>query len=230
MPREARWLALGHELRITAGRPFVQLKLALDARGMVPAGDGAPVWATGEAARARGHLLRAEADAILVGRGTVMADDPDLTCRLPGLEHRSPVRVVLSAQCGASRERQDAAQSGPGAGLGGSRRGRSGREFIAGSPRSGAECLAAARAAEGAGLGGGCRRRALAERGITRLLVEGGPSVAASVPQGRPGRRGRDFPERQAGQRAPASSRSAWRPCPKGTAFGSSSKPPSAPT
>lgn len=92
---EARWVTLGHIYRHTEARPFVQLKLALDARGRIAAGDGAPVWVTGEEARSFAHLLRAEADAILVGAGTVMADDPELTCRLPGLAHRSPDRIVL---------------------------------------------------------------------------------------------------------------------------------------
>src|SRR6266700_930421 len=54
-----------------------------------------PVAISGEAARTRVHLLRAQCDAILVGIGTVLADDPLLTCRLPGMETRSPVRVVL---------------------------------------------------------------------------------------------------------------------------------------
>ena len=67
-------------------------------RATVPRGaGGAPVWVTGPEARAHGALLRARADAILVGRGTVEADDPELTCRLPGLTHRSPIRVVLGA-------------------------------------------------------------------------------------------------------------------------------------
>src|SRR6201999_4207105 len=56
---------------------------------------GKTVAVTGEAARARVHLLRARCDAILVGIGTVQADDPVLTCRLPGMAARSPVRVVL---------------------------------------------------------------------------------------------------------------------------------------
>ena len=95
---EARWVTLGHILRQTADRPFVQLKMALDAEGRVAAGDGAPVWVTGPEARAFAHLLRAEADAILVGSGTVLADDPELTCRLPGLAARSPDRIVLDTR------------------------------------------------------------------------------------------------------------------------------------
>ena len=176
---EARWLALGHELRVTAGRPFVQLKMALDAEGMVPAGNGAPVWATGETARARGALLRAEADAILVGSGTVIADDPDLTCRLPGLEHRSPVRVILSrnadipapAKLLRNLERAPvwmvhAEGASP--------------ENLARLGALGVDCLAVEAMPDGSGLDIDAVARALAERGITRLLVEGGPSVAAS--------------------------------------------------
>ncbi len=99
--KEADWLNLGHTLRVTARRPFVQIKLAVDANGRVPAGAGGkPVWITGEAARAQAHLLRARTDAILVGRKTVETDDPELTCRLPGLEDRSPIRVVLAPRCG----------------------------------------------------------------------------------------------------------------------------------
>ncbi len=99
--KEADWLNLGHTLRVTERRPFVQIKLAVDANGRVPAGGGGrPVWVTGEAARAHAHLLRARADAILVGRKTIESDDPELTCRLPGLEDRSPVRVVLAPRCG----------------------------------------------------------------------------------------------------------------------------------
>lgn len=96
MAGEARWVTAGHILRTLVGRPFVQLKLAVSADGRMAAGTGhAPVWVTGPEARAYGHWLRAQADAILVGVGTILADDPDLTCRLPGLADRSPVRVVL---------------------------------------------------------------------------------------------------------------------------------------
>lgn len=94
---EARQVSRGHILRVTERRPLVQLKLAVDADGNIARGEaGAPRWVTGEAARARGHLLRARADAILVGRQTALDDDPDLTCRLPGLKDLSPVRVVLA--------------------------------------------------------------------------------------------------------------------------------------
>ncbi len=94
---EARWVTLGHILRVTRQRPFVQLKMALDAAGEVPLGkDGRARMVTGPEARAQGHRLRAESDAILIGGGTARDDNPDLTCRLPGLAARSPIRVVLS--------------------------------------------------------------------------------------------------------------------------------------
>jgi diaminohydroxyphosphoribosylaminopyrimidine deaminase/5-amino-6-(5-phosphoribosylamino)uracil reductase len=93
----ARWMAAGHILRMTKRRPFVQLKMAVSADGRIAPGTGAPVWVTGPQARCYAHLLRARADAILVGRRTVADDDPELTCRLPGLEQRSPRRIVLDA-------------------------------------------------------------------------------------------------------------------------------------
>ena len=94
---EARWLAAGHILRMTAGRPFVQLKIAVSRDGRIAPGEGAPVWVTGPDMRAYAHLLRARVDAVMVGRKTVEDDDPDLTCRLPGLANRSPRRVILDS-------------------------------------------------------------------------------------------------------------------------------------
>jgi len=95
---EARWMAAGHILRMTRDRPFVQLKIAVSGDGLIAPGDGAPRWVTGPEARQFAHILRARADAIVVGRRTVADDNPELTCRLPGLEGRSPRRVILDAK------------------------------------------------------------------------------------------------------------------------------------
>src|SRR6266550_2402065 len=85
----------GHFRRVRDKRPHVILKLAVSSDDKIGAAGRKPVAISGEAAKARVHLLRAQCDAILVGIGTVLADDPSLTCRLPGMETRSPVRVVL---------------------------------------------------------------------------------------------------------------------------------------
>ena len=94
-----RRVTLGHILRLTERRPMVTIKMALTADLSVPQGrDGQPSFVTCPEARAAGHLLRAQTDAILVGSGTVIDDDPDLTCRLPGLANRSPRRIVLDGK------------------------------------------------------------------------------------------------------------------------------------
>ena len=85
----------GHFRRIRDKRPHVILKLAVSSDDKIAATGRTPVAISGEAARSRVHLLRAQCDAILVGIGTVRADDPLLTCRLQGMEAQSPVRVVL---------------------------------------------------------------------------------------------------------------------------------------
>ena len=104
---EADWHNLGHALRMTERRPFIQLKLAVDGANKVPIGAaGRPTWVTSADTRAQAHLLRSQADAILAGRGTIIADDPELTCRLPGMESRSPIRIVLSASGSLPSERR----------------------------------------------------------------------------------------------------------------------------
>ncbi|MBV9517971.1 MAG: bifunctional diaminohydroxyphosphoribosylaminopyrimidine deaminase/5-amino-6-(5-phosphoribosylamino)uracil reductase RibD [Hyphomicrobiales bacterium] len=94
---ECRDLHAGHILRVTQGRPHVTLKLAMTADGFAAVANKAPLRITGAVADAQTQLMRARSDAIMVGIGTVLSDDPKLTCRLPGLEDRSPIRVVLDS-------------------------------------------------------------------------------------------------------------------------------------
>lgn len=86
----------GFMTRQSLGRPWVTLKLATSLDGCIALADGTSQWITGEAARAHVHAHRARHDAILVGGGTWRADTPRLDVRLPGLEARSPQRVVLT--------------------------------------------------------------------------------------------------------------------------------------
>ena len=92
---EARSVLSSYLTRSSKKRAEVTLKLAVSADGMIGRAAAGQVPITGDAARAQSHLLRAEHDAILVGIGTALEDNPELTCRLPGLEQRSPMRIVL---------------------------------------------------------------------------------------------------------------------------------------
>jgi diaminohydroxyphosphoribosylaminopyrimidine deaminase/5-amino-6-(5-phosphoribosylamino)uracil reductase len=175
----ARRVNLGHVLRMTDDRPLVLLKLARTADGFVAEAGGAPLAITGKQAFAITHRLRAESDAILVGIGTVLADDPALTCRLPGLEDRSPIRVVLDSGLrlpSASRLATTAAAvptwviAAVDAPLEAERHLR----------RLGVEVMRVDRA-PGGGLALQQALRLLAARGITRLMVEGGPRVAEAL-------------------------------------------------
>jgi diaminohydroxyphosphoribosylaminopyrimidine deaminase/5-amino-6-(5-phosphoribosylamino)uracil reductase len=179
---EATALNQGFLMRITAGRPMVTLKLAASLDGRIAAHNGDSQWITGEDARAMAHGLRASHDAVAVGNGTAATDDPHLTCRLPGLPLRPPVRVVFDSRLQLSLTRQlivtartvptwivtlaetveesaveraDALQD-LGVGLIPVGAGPSGRISIA-------EAL-----------------QALGEAGLTRLMVEGGGKLAAS--------------------------------------------------
>jgi diaminohydroxyphosphoribosylaminopyrimidine deaminase/5-amino-6-(5-phosphoribosylamino)uracil reductase len=93
----ARRVHSGHIMRVTQQRPYVVLKLAVSADGKAGLAGRKPAAITGEAARTRVFQMRASSDAIMIGIGTVLSDNPQLTCRLPGMFERSPVRVILDA-------------------------------------------------------------------------------------------------------------------------------------
>lgn len=84
--------------RVLTGQPFVTLKLATTIDSRIATRDGESKWITGSPARRLVHAMRARHDVVLTGVGTVLADDPMLNCRLPGLEGRSPMRVVLDSK------------------------------------------------------------------------------------------------------------------------------------
>ena len=95
LAREAEHDLAGYLTRRKSNRAHVTLKLAVSANGKIGKRDGKKIAITDEIARHQVHALRAQSDVILIGVGTAINDDPDLTCRLPGLEDRSPVRLVL---------------------------------------------------------------------------------------------------------------------------------------
>jgi diaminohydroxyphosphoribosylaminopyrimidine deaminase / 5-amino-6-(5-phosphoribosylamino)uracil reductase len=177
---EAAYDHAGHFRRVRDKRPHVILKLAVSSDHKIGAAGRKPLAITGEAAKARVHLLRAQCDAILVGIGTVQADDPLLTCRLPGMEARSPIRVVLDRALrlsGTSRLVHSARETplwvmtsslaeAPAAMKLGAAGAQVMRVATTTTPPPGLDLLSVL--------------HALSEKGITKLLVEGGARVASS--------------------------------------------------
>ena len=169
----------GHFRRIRDKRPHVILKLAVSSDDKIGASGRKPVAISGEAAQARVHLLRAQCDAILVGIGTVRADDPLLTCRLPGMEARSPVRVVLDRSLripGSSRLVHSARETPLWVMTSNLSEAPAAMKLGA----AGAQVIRVATTATPPGLDLMVALHALADKGITRLLVEGGARVASS--------------------------------------------------
>jgi len=179
--RAARRDHRGHILRVVAGRPMVTLKLARTADGFAAAAGRAPrLLITGEAANLRVQVMRAMHDAIMVGVDTAIADDPLLTVRLPGaVGDPRPLRVVLDSRLRLPPGSRLAATAGQTPTL---------AIATAAAPAARAEALEAlgveiervdADAQGRVGLAGALR--ALARRGVTRVLAEGGPALGAAL-------------------------------------------------
>jgi len=172
---EARRAHAGHIRRVQDGRPNVLLKTAVSADEKVGLAGRRPTAITGGRARNRVHLMRTMNDAVLTGIGTVLADDPLLNCRLPGMP--SPVRIVLDSALRLPPASRLVASAravplwvviGEGAA----------RERVAELSARGVEVLQVAKA--GGRLDLAAVLRLLAERGITRLMVEAGPILATA--------------------------------------------------
>lgn len=173
---EARRVHAGHIMRVTKARPYVMLKLAVSADGKAGLAMRKPAAITAEPARVRVFQMRAASDAILVGIGTILSDNPQLSCRLPGMFERSPVRVVLDANLKLPLATSVVATV---------------REtptwvFTSRKPSAIAEEILQQRGCKVFRVGDVDGRldldqvlKVLAGEGITRLMVEGGPTVAA---------------------------------------------------
>jgi diaminohydroxyphosphoribosylaminopyrimidine deaminase/5-amino-6-(5-phosphoribosylamino)uracil reductase len=175
---EAREVTAGFVSRMCARRPLVTLKLATTLDGRIATRTGESRWITGEAARRMGHALRGRHDATMVGVGTVLADNPDLTCRLPGFKQVPDIRIVADSHLRTplmSRLVATAAATptwilhAPG----------SDNARLTALAEAGVELIATPRSETGIDIAAALT--ALAERGITRLLVEGGAQLAASL-------------------------------------------------
>ena len=178
MAKEAEALQAGFLTRVRLGRPMVTLKLASTLDGRIATHTGESQWITGPEARRAAHALRGQHDAVLAGIGTVLADDPELTCRIPGYRKNPDLRIVVDsrlrtpptarvvatamavptwllhradADAGRARALQDA----------------------------GARLIEVPGAEQGVDLAAGLQ--ALGAAGLTRVLVEGGAQIAGGL-------------------------------------------------
>ena len=176
--KEAAEINAGFLLQLRERRPLFHLKVASSLDGRIATASGESKWITGAAARADGQRLRATHDAILVGANTVAADDPELTCRLPGLDGYSPVRIVLDSK----------ARTSPGSKLALTANetpvwlvctGHAPAKAREALQAKGVEVIEVASNAQGR-VDIPAAARALGERRLTRVLIEGGGEVAAA--------------------------------------------------
>ena len=166
--------------RITTGLPLVTLKAALSLDGRMATRTGESRWITGSAARAYAHLLRFESDAVMVGAGTALRDDPLLSVRLPGREGKPILRVVLDSGFRLPPGARMLASAGGGPVLVVGREGAGGRRRAA-LERAGAETMTVGAEAGGPGLDLRSVLKKLAGRGIASVMIEGGGRLATSI-------------------------------------------------
>lgn len=178
MATEARTTHIGFLKRITENRPMVTLKLAGSIDGKIATQTGESQWITGPEARHYVHYLRATHDAVMIGKGTSVADNPDLTVRLAGLKNRSPVRIVIDSHLSTPANNQLGRSAydvpvwlchGP----------KAQKESIKQWENTGATVLHCN--VNGNLISIKEALTQIAEKGITRLLCEGGGKLGASL-------------------------------------------------
>jgi len=174
----AREVLAGFTLRVTRHRPLVTLKLASTLDGRIATGSGESRWISGEPARRIAHALRGRHDAVLVGVGTVLADDPDLTCRIPGFRSTPVVRIVADTHLRTALTTRLVATAAESPTWMLIRHGTDPdrRRAVA---ELGVRVIEVPVDNVGVDLAKGLT--ALAEAGLTRVLVEGGARIAATL-------------------------------------------------
>ncbi len=178
MEDEAEQVNEGFLKRMRYGRPMFTFKIATSLDGRIATASGESRWFSGEQARAYSHRLRATHDAIVVGTGTARADDPLLTCRLPGLENCSPIRIVVDRKLRLRFESQlvRTAHEVP---LWIVTSDRHESEHVAPYEKQGAKIIGVPVNEDGY-FDMGVAARKLGELGLTRVLIEGGAHLAAA--------------------------------------------------
>ena len=179
LEKDAAALNAGFIRRITQGLPLVTLKLASTLDGRIATSTGESRWITGPAARRTVHALRARHDAVMVGSGTVLSDDPDLTCRITGMDTVPMLRVIADARLRTpptARLVREARMQPTWLLTGAGHRPSALAPYIA----EGVEVVTIRRA-NGGGLQPRAMLAALAARGVTRVLAEGGAGLAAAL-------------------------------------------------